>query len=72
MACPWKPAVDNLNTLGNGLEKFASMSWDDIGRGLTAMSGALVVIAYGSLANTLGIIGAMSIEKGGCSSRSSR
>ena len=58
-----KPAVDNLNTLGNGLEKFASMSWDDIGRGLTAMSGALVVIAYGSLANTLGIIGAMSIEK---------
>ena len=55
-------AVQSLGDIADALKKFGSMSWDEIGRGLTAMGGALAEIAVGSIANSLGIIGAMSIS----------
>ena len=56
-------AVQGLDDLANALQKFGSMSWDEIKRGLAAMGGALGELALGSFLNTLGIIGAATIEK---------
>lgn len=51
-------AVQGLDQLANGLQKFGEMSWDEIGRGLTAMGGALALVAGGSiLAGITGIAG---------------
>ena len=56
-------AVQGLGDIADALKKFGTMSWDEIGRGLTSMGLALAEIAAGGLANTLSIIGAISIEK---------
>ena len=37
--------VQSLSTLADGLKKFASMTWDDMKRGLSAMGGALLELA---------------------------
>lgn len=55
-------ATQGLEDLADALIKFGSMSWDEIGRGLTAMGGALGETAIGGLLNTLSIIGAISIS----------
>lgn len=49
-------AVQSLEKLANGLEKFGGMSWNTIGTGLTAMCGALaeLVIALGILGKVSG------------------
>ena len=51
----------SLMPIYEALSKFGSMSWDEINRGITAMTSALTAIAYGGLANTLGIIGDIGI-----------
>lgn len=53
--------VQGLDDLANALQKFASMSWDEIGRGLSAMGGALGEVALGGILNTFSGIGAASI-----------
>ena len=53
--------IQGLDDLANALAKFGTMQWDEIGRGLTAMGGALAVIAGGSLINSLSILGSKSI-----------
>lgn len=53
--------VQSLDELAAALKKFGSMGWDEIGRGLTAMGGALAVIAVGSFANSLGFLGGLSL-----------
>ena len=52
----------NIDKLAEAFVKMAGLSWDEIGRGLTAMSGALGTLALGGFANTLSIIGSMSIS----------
>ena len=52
----------NIDKLGEAFVKMAGLSWDEIGRGLAAMSGALGTLALGGFANTLSIIGSMSIS----------
>lgn len=54
-------AVQGLDELANALIKFGSMNWDEIGKGLTAMTGALGSVALGSLLNTLSGFGAKAI-----------
>ena len=54
-------ATQGLMDLANALEKFGSMSWDEIGRGLAAMGAALGETALGGLLNTLSGFGAESI-----------
>lgn len=54
-------AIQGLDDLANALKKFGDMEWDEIGRGLTAMGGALGEVAAGSLLSTLGWLGAQSI-----------
>lgn len=54
-------AVKGLDELANALIKFGSMNWDEIGKGLTAMTGALGSVALGSLLNTLSGFGAKAI-----------
>lgn len=50
--------VQGLDQLANGLQKFGDMDWETIGRGLTAMGGALALVAGGSiLAGITGIAG---------------
>ena len=56
-------AVQPLDELAEALKKFGEMSWDEIGRGLSAMDAALSKIAVGSLANTLSGLGALSISE---------
>ena len=56
-------AVQGLDDLAEALKKFGSMSWDEIGRGLTGMGVALGEVALGSLLNTLSGLGAISISK---------
>jgi tape measure domain-containing protein len=56
-------SVQSLSKLADALGDFASYSWDDIKKGLTAMGGALAVIAGGTFLNTLSIIGSLSIAK---------
>ena len=52
----------NIDKLAEAFVKMAGLSWDEIGRGLTAMGGALGELALGGFANTLSIIGSMSIS----------
>ncbi len=40
----------------------AGLSWDEIGRGLSAMSEPYISLALGGFANTLSIIGSMFIS----------
>lgn len=54
-------AVQGLDELANALIKFGSMNWDEIGKGLTAMTGALGSVGLGSLLNTLSGFGAKAI-----------
>ena len=56
-------AVQGLGDIADALKKFGEMSWDEIGRGLTAMGAALGELALGGLLNTLSIIGSFSIAK---------
>ena len=56
-------AVQGLGDLADAFEKFGEMSWDEIGRGLAAMGGALGELALGGLLNTLSIIGSYSISE---------
>ena len=55
-------AVQGLGDLADALKKFGEMSWDEIGRGLTAMGAALGEVALGGLLNTLSGLGALSIS----------
>ncbi len=51
-------AVQGLNQLADGLIKFGTMSWDEIGKGLASMGGALLEVSAGSaLAGLTGIAG---------------
>lgn len=55
-------AVQSLGDLADGLKKFSKMQWDDIGRGLAGMGGALLEVgivtgALGKLAGFSGILG---------------
>lgn len=54
-------AVQGLGDLADALKKFGDMSWDEIGRGLTAMGAALGELALGGVLNTLSLIGGLSI-----------
>lgn len=54
-------AVQSLGDLADSFKKFGEMSWDEIGRGLAAMGGALGELALGGFLNTLSIIGSASI-----------
>ena len=54
-------AVQGLGDLADAFAKFGEMSWDEIGRGLTAMGSALGTLALGGFLNTLSIIGSVSI-----------
>ena len=59
--------IQGLGDLADALAKFGDMSWDEIGRGLTAMGGALGEVALGGLLNTFSGLGASSIQKlAGC------
>ena len=51
-----------LMDIAKALQEFGSMNWDEIGRGLTAMGGALAETAIGGLLNTLSGLGAASID----------
>ena len=55
-------AVQSLDELAEAFGKFATFSWDQIARGLTAMGGALTELALGGLANTFSILGSFSIS----------
>ena len=55
-------AAQGLVDIAKALQEFGSMSWDEIGRGLSAMGGALAETAIGGLLNTLSGLGAASIE----------
>lgn len=56
-------AVQGLGDLADAFKKFGEMSWDEIGRGLAAMGGALGELAIGGFLNTLSIIGSYSISE---------
>ena len=51
-------AIQGLNQLADALQKFGSMSWDEIGQGLAAMGGALGELALGDFLNSFGVFGA--------------
>lgn len=53
--------VQGLGELANALTIFGTMDWDEIGRGLTAMAGALGETALGGLLNTFSGFGADAI-----------
>ena len=55
-------AVQSLDDLAIALQKFGSMSWDEISNGLAAMGAALGELALGGLANTFSILGSLSIS----------
>lgn len=54
--------IQGLNDLALALEKFGSMSWDEIGRGLAAMGAAMGETALGGLLNTFSGLGSASIN----------
>lgn len=56
-------AIQGLDDLSGSLKKFGEMNWDEIGRGLAAMGGALGEVALGGLINTLSGLGALSLSK---------
>lgn len=55
--------VQGLGDLAEALKKFGTMDWDEIGRGLTAMAGALGETALGGLLNTFSGLGAGAIAE---------
>lgn len=55
--------VQGLDQLANAFQKFGSMSWDEIGRGLSAMGGALGEAALGGIVNTFSGFGAAAIAE---------
>lgn len=55
-------ASQGLIDIATAFGKFAEFNWDEIGRGLSAMAGALGATALGSLLNTLSGLGAASIS----------
>ena len=55
--------VDPLSGLADALMKFGGMNWDEIGRGLTAMAGAMGETALGGLLNTFSGFGASAIAE---------
>ena len=55
--------VEPLNGLADTLMKFGEMNWDEIGRGLTAMAGAMGETALGGLLNTFSGFGASAIAE---------
>ena len=55
-------AAQGLGQIAEALQRFGSMNWDEIGRGLSAMGGALAETAIGGLLNTLSGLGAASIS----------
>lgn len=50
-----------LNGIAAAMKIFSTMSWDEIGRGLTAMAGALLVLAVGVTAMALALPGAVAL-----------
>ena len=54
-------SVQGLDDLANALKKFGEMQWDEIGRGLAAMGGALAEVALGGVLNTFAIFGSGAI-----------
>ena len=59
-------AVQSLSKMAEGLSSFAGMSWEEIGRGLAGMGGALTEVAtvtglLGKLTGLSGLIGAGSL-----------
>lgn len=54
--------IQGLGDLADALKKFGEMNWDEIGRGLSAMGGALGEVALGGLLNTLSGLGSLSIS----------
>ena len=54
-------ASQGLGEIADALQKFGSMSWDEIKRGLSAMQDALGEVALGGLMNTLSGFGADAI-----------
>ena len=55
--------VQGLGDLADALQKFGSMDWDSIGRGLTAMGAAMGETALGGLLNTLSGLGLATISQ---------
>lgn len=55
-------ATQGLDDLADSLQRFGSMSWEEIGKGLSAMGLALSETALGGLANTFSGLGALSIS----------
>ena len=55
-------ASQGLIDIATAFGKFTEFNWDEIGRGLAAMAGALGVTALGSLLNTLSGLGAGAIS----------
>ena len=56
-------AVQCLDKLANGFQKFGDMSWEEIGQGLAAMGGALGELALGGFLNTFAIFGSGAIAE---------
>ena len=56
-------ASQGLTQLADAFQKFGSMSWDEIGRGLTAMGAAMGETALGGLLNTFSGFGAAAIAE---------
>lgn len=54
--------VQSLDEIAAALKELGSMSWDEIGRGLSAMGSALMELAIGGFANTFAILGAGAID----------
>lgn len=55
--------IQGLDDLASAMERFGSMSWDQIGRGLAAMTAAMGASAIGGLLNTFSGFGASSISE---------
>ena len=55
--------VQGLGQLADALQKFGSMEWGEIGKGLTAMIGAMGAAGLGGLLNTLSGLGANAIAE---------
>ena len=56
-------ASQGLDKLATAFQKFGSMSWDEIGRGLSAMGAAMGETALGGLLNTFSGFGAAAISE---------
>ena len=55
-------AVQGLQDLANALQKFGSMTWDEVQVGISGMILALGALAAGSFLNTLSLLGSISIS----------